>query len=68
MKYAIRSLKYLLLISVLYVALLWVSSIYTYDGMVDVAILLRAQFGTERGVWIVLAFVALAEKLAETLK
>ena len=60
MKYAIRSLKYLLLISVLYVALLWVSSIYTYDGMVDVAMLLRAQFGTERGVWIVLAFVALA--------
>ena len=60
MKYAIRSLKYLLLISVLYVALLWVSSIYTYDGMVDVATLLRAQLGSERGVWLVVAFVALA--------
>ena len=60
MKYAIRSLKYLLLISVLYVALLWVSSIYTYDGMVDVATLLRAQLGSQRGVWLVVAFVALA--------
>lgn len=60
MKYAIRSLKYLLLISVLYVALLWVSSIYTYGGMVDVATLLRAQLGSQRGVWLVVAFVALA--------
>lgn len=60
MKYAVRSLKYLLLICVLYVALLWASSIYTYNGMVDVATLLRAQFGTQRGVWLVVAFVALA--------
>lgn len=60
MKYVLRSLKYLLLICVLYVALLWASSIYTYNGMVDVATLLRAQFGTQRGVWLVVAFVALA--------
>lgn len=60
MKYAVRSLKYLLLICVLYVALLWASSIYTYDGMVDVATLIRAQFGSDRGVWLVVAFVALA--------
>ena len=58
MKYAVRSLKYLLLICVLYVALLWASSIYTYDGMVDVATLIRAQFGSDRGVWLVVAFVA----------
>ncbi|MBO7264323.1 MAG: hypothetical protein J6U93_07380 [Alistipes sp.] len=60
MKYAVRSLKYLLLICVLYVALLWASSIYTYDGMVDVVTLIRAQFGSDRGVWLVVAFVALA--------
>ena len=60
MKYVIRSLKNLLLICVLYVALLWASSIYTYNGMVDVATLLRAQFGTQRGIWLVVAFVALA--------
>ena len=60
MKYIVRSLKYLLLISVLYVALLWVSSVYTYNGMVDVATLLKAQLGSERGVWLVVAFVALA--------
>ena len=60
MKYVLRSLKYLLLICVLYVALLWASSIYTYNGMVDVATLLRAQFGTQRGIWLVVAFVALA--------
>lgn len=60
MKYAVRSLKYLILICVLYVALLWASSIYTYNGMVDVSTLLRAQFGTQRGLLLVVAFVALA--------
>lgn len=60
MKYIVRSLKYLLLISVLYVALLWVSSIYTYNGMVDVVTLIKAQLGSERGVWLVVAFVVLA--------
>ena len=60
MKYIVRSLKYLLLISVLYVALLWVSSIYTYNGMVDVVTLLKAQLGSERGVWLVATFIGLA--------
>ena len=60
MKYIVRSLKYLLLISVLYVALLWVSSIYTYNGMVDVVTLIRAQFGSDRGVWLVATFIGLA--------
>lgn len=60
MKYAIRSLKYLLLICVLYVALLWASSIFTYNGMVDVVTLLRAQLGSERGLLLVVAFVALS--------
>lgn len=60
MKYIVRSLKYLLLISVLYVALLWVSSIYTYNSMVDVMTLLKAQLGSERGVWLVATFIGLA--------
>lgn len=60
MKYIVRSLKYLLLISVLYVALLWVSSIYTYNGIVDVVTLLKAQLGSERGVWLVATFIGLA--------
>ena len=60
MKYAVRSLKYLLLICVLYVALLWASSIYTYNGMVDVMTLLRAQLGSDRGLLLIVAFVVLA--------
>ena len=60
MKYAVRSLKYLLLICVLYVALTWLSAIYTYDGMVDVVTLMRAQLGSERGVWLIVASLLLA--------
>ena len=60
MKYAIRSLKYLLLLCVLYVALMWLSSVSTYGGAVDTMTLLRAQLSSERGVWLVVAFVALA--------
>ena len=60
MKYAVRSLKYLFLICVLYVALLWASSIYTYNGMVDVMTLLRAQLGSDRGLLLIVAFVVLA--------
>ena len=60
MKYAIRSLKYLLLICVLYVALTWLSSLYTYSGMVDVATLMRAQLASERGVWLIVASLLLA--------
>lgn len=60
MKYIIRSLKYLLVLCVLYVALMWLSSISTYGGAVDTMTLLRAQLSSERGVWLVVAFVALA--------
>lgn len=60
MKYAVRSLKYLLVLCVLYVALMWLSSISTYGGAVDTMALLRAQLASDRGVWLVVAFVALA--------
>ena len=60
MKYAVRSLKYLLFICVLYVALMWLSSISTYGGAVDTMTLLKAQLTSDRGLMIVVAFVALA--------
>ena len=60
MKYAIRSLKYLILFCVLYVAMTWLSSISQYDGLVDVETLLRAQLGSERGLWLVVCMVVLA--------
>lgn len=60
MKYIIRSLKYLFVLCVLYVALMWLSSVSTYGGAVDTMTLLRAQLSSERGVWLVVAFVALA--------
>ena len=60
MKYAVRSLKYLLLICVLYVALTWLSALYTYDGMVDVVTLMRAQLGSQRGTLLIVASLLLA--------
>ena len=60
MKYAVRSLKYLLFICVLYVALMWLSSISTYGGAIDTMTLLKAQLTSDRGLMIVVAFVALA--------
>lgn len=60
MKYAVRSLKYLLFICVLYVALMWLSSISTYGGAIDTMTLLKAQLSSDRGLMIVVAFVALA--------
>ena len=60
MKYAVRSLKYLLLICVLYVALTWLSALYTYDGMVDVVTLMRAQLGSDRGKLLIVASMLLA--------
>ena len=60
MKYAVRSLKYLLFICVLYVALTWLSSVSTYGGAVDTMTLLKAQLTSDRGLMIVVAFVALA--------
>lgn len=60
MKYAVRSLKYLLLICVLYVALTWLSALYTYDGMVDVVTLMRVQLGSDRGKLLIVASMLLA--------
>lgn len=60
MKYAVRSLKYLILICVLYVALTWLSALYTYGGMVDVVTLMRAQLVSERGMWLIVASLLLA--------
>ena len=60
MKYAVRSLKYLLFICVLYVALMWLSSVSTYGGAIDTMTLLKAQLSSDRGLMIVVAFVALA--------
>lgn len=60
MKYAVRSLKYLLFICVLYVALMWLSSISTYGGAVDTMTLLKAQLSSDRGTSLIVAFVALA--------
>ena len=60
MKYAVRSLKYLILICVLYVALTWLSALYTYGGMVDVVTLMRAQLGSERGMWLIVVSLLLA--------
>lgn len=60
MKYAVRSLKYLLFICVLYVALMWLSSISTYGGAIDTMTLLKAQLSSDRGTSLIVAFVALA--------
>lgn len=60
MKYIVRSLKYLLFICVLYLALLWLSSISTYGGTIDVMTMLKAQLSSDRGLWLVVAFVVLA--------
>lgn len=60
MKYIVRSLKYLLFICVLYLALLWLSSISTYGGTIDVMTMLKAQLSSDRGLWLVVAFVGLA--------
>lgn len=59
-RYIIRSLKYLLFISVLYVALTWLMSVTSYNSQVDMWTLLEAQLRSEQGVWLVVAFVALA--------
>ena len=60
MKYAVRSLKYLLFICVLYVALMWLSSVSTYGGAIDTMTLLKAQLTSDRGTSLIVAFVALA--------
>lgn len=59
MKHFVRSLKYLLLLCVLYVGLVWMLSLAD-PAAGDVATQLNAQLASSRGVWMVVAFVALA--------
>lgn len=60
MKYVVRSLKYLVFLCVLYVGLVWLMSFDSATPDVDLVELIRAQLNSERGVWLVVAFVALA--------
>lgn len=60
MKYVIRSVKYLLFLCVLDVALVWLMS---FDGAlrsVDLVTLLSQQLSSESGPWLIVSFVALA--------
>ncbi|MBR4964031.1 MAG: hypothetical protein IKZ32_01610 [Alistipes sp.] len=59
-KYIIRSVKYLLLLCVLYFVLLWISSVTSYTEPVDMWTLFKAQLESERGPWLVAAFIGLA--------
>lgn len=59
-RYIIRSLKYLVFISVLYLALVWLMSMTSYSVKVDMWTLLEAQLYSDKGLWLVVAFVALA--------
>lgn len=60
MKYVVRSLKYLVFLCVLYVGLVWLMSFDSATPDVGLVELIRAQLNSERGVWLVVAFVALA--------
>lgn len=60
MRYIIRSVKYLLFICVLYVALVWLMAITSYTEVVDGWMLLEAQLRSEQGIWLVAAFLFLA--------
>ena len=60
MRYFIRSVKYLLFICVLYVALVWLMAITSYTEVVDGWMLLEAQLRSEQGIWLVAAFLLLA--------
>lgn len=60
MKYAIRALKYLLFLCVLYVGLAWLMAISEGVTNIDIVALIEAQLTSERGVWLVVAFVVLA--------
>ena len=59
-RYIIRSLKYLLFISLLYVALVWVVALTSYSDMVDGWVLLEAQLRSQQGAWLVATLVVLA--------
>ena len=60
MKYAIRSLKYLLLLCVLYVALVWLMAISEGVTGVDLGARLLAKIQTDKGPWLVVVFLLLA--------
>lgn len=60
MRYVVRSIKYLLFLCVLDVALVWLMS---FDGAlrsVDFMTLLKEQLGSESGPWLIVSFVVLA--------
>ena len=59
-RYIIRSLKYLLFISVLYIALVWLMSVTSYSEKVDMWLLLESQLRSEQGTLLIVAFIALA--------
>ena len=59
-RYIVRSLKYLLFISVLYIALVWLMSVTSYSENVDMWLLLESQLRSEQGTLLIVAFIALA--------
>ena len=59
-RYIVRSLKYLLFISVLYIALVWLMSVTSYSEKVDMWLLLESQLRSEQGTLLIVAFIALA--------
>ena len=59
MKHFVRSLKYLLFLCVLYVGLVWLISL-TDPSAGSVQVQLMAQLTSGNGVWMIVAFVALA--------
>lgn len=60
MKYAIRSLKYLVLLCVLYVGLVWLMAISEGVTDIDLGALLVAHLESDKGPWMVVVFVVLA--------
>lgn len=59
-RYTVRSLKYLLFISVLYIALVWLMSVTSYSEKVDMWLLLESQLRSEQGTLLIVAFIVLA--------
>lgn len=62
-RYIIRSLKYLLFISVLYVVLMWLMLLTSPSpkvGVLDLWAMLLQQLNSEQGMWLVVSFLALA--------
>lgn len=60
MKYVVRSLKYLVFLCVLYVALVWLMYAVGSAPQVSPWLQIEAQLQSDRGVWMVVAFVVLA--------